>query len=191
MHDYISGWGWLGLLRLGLAVALTTYALSFRPVPGHPSPSLVRPAALTLAAGLFALAIAQLTSSLRTSRAFAIAAFAADALALLGALAVSSFDPRNYLLALIIVVQAEGGVVLGLLGGFLAWVAISAGYTVLQTLSAPDSGSQVQPADILIRVSVGLLLALGGGYLASELSGERARRLAEREIGRASCRERV
>ena len=181
MQDFISGWGWLGLLRLGLAVAMAAYALSYRPVSGHPSPSMVRPSALSLAGGLVGLAALQFTSRLRGSRAFAAAAFIADAVTVLGALALYAFDPRHYLLALIIVVQAEGGVVLGLVGGFVAWLATSAGYAVLEILSASASGVPTHPVDVVIRISVGLLLALGGGYLSSELSGERALRMSERE----------
>jgi diguanylate cyclase (GGDEF)-like protein/PAS domain S-box-containing protein len=181
MQDFISGWGWLGLLRLGLAVAMAAYALSYRPVSGHPSPSLVRPSALAMAAALLGLAVLQFTSRRRGSRTFAAGAFMADAVSVLGAFALYAFDPRHYLLALIIVVQAEGGVVLGLLGGFLAWLATSAGYVVLEIISASASGAPAHSVDVVIRVSVGLLLALGGGYLSSELSGERALRMAERE----------
>ena len=181
VKDITSGWGWLGLLRLGLALSMGVYTLSYRPVPGHPPPPAVSPTALGLAALVFALGVAQLLPRLRASRAFAVAAFSVDAGAVLATLALFAFDPRRYLLALVIVIQAEGGVALGLLGGFLAWAVTSAGYVAVEALSASTAGAPTYSIEVAIRIAVGLLLALGGGYLATELSGERSRRLAERE----------
>ena len=181
VKDITSGWGWLGLLRLGLALSMGVYTLSYRPVPGHPPPPAVSPTALGLAALVFALGVAQLLPRLRASRAFAVAAFSVDAGAVLATLALFAFDPRRYLLALVIVIQAEGGVALGLLGGFLAWALTSAGYVAVEALSASTAGAPTYSIEVAIRIAVGLLLALGGGYLATELSGERTRRLAERE----------
>src|SRR5438552_8153462 len=176
-----SGWGWLGLLRLGLARSMGVYALSYHPAPGHPPPHAVPPIALGLAALVLALGVAQLLPGLRPSRAFAVAAFSVDAGAVLATLALFAFDPRRYLLALVIVIQAEGGVALGLLGGFIAWAATSAGYVAVEAISASTAGAPSPAVEVAIRIAVGLLLALGGGYLASELSGERSRRLVERE----------
>src|SRR5207249_11748135 len=122
-----SGWGWPGLRRLGLALSMGVYALSYHPAPGHPPPPAVTPAALGLAALVLALGVAQLLPRLRTSRAFAMAAFSVDAGAVLATLALFASDPRRYVLALVIVLQAEGGVPLGRLGGILAWAVTRGG----------------------------------------------------------------
>jgi hypothetical protein len=172
-----SGWGGLGLLRLGLALAMGLYAGLYKPLPGHPVPGVVRPLALSLAAVLTFLAALQLTPRWRGLRSLAVAGFVADATAVMTTLGLFAFDPRRYLLALVIVVQAEGGVVLGLFGGFLAWVLTSAGYVVIEIVSSPTSGGPTQYVEVTLRVAVGLLLALGGGFLSSELSGERTRRI--------------
>jgi diguanylate cyclase (GGDEF)-like protein/PAS domain S-box-containing protein len=182
VREVASGWGWLGLLRLGLGLAMGVYAALYRPLPGHPAPGYVRPAALSLAAALALLAALQLTPRWRRVRSLAVVGFIADAGAVMITLAIFSFDTRPYLLALIIVVQAEGGVVLGLFGGFMAWILTSAGYATLEQLSAPSTpGTSNQLVEVTLRIAVGLLLTLGGGFLSGELSGERARRLAERE----------
>jgi diguanylate cyclase (GGDEF)-like protein/PAS domain S-box-containing protein len=175
-----SGWGWLGLLRMGLALAMGSYAALYRPAPGHPIPGMVRPLALILAAALAALAVLQLTPRLRGVRSLAVAGFAADSAAVMATLGLFAFDPRRYLLALVIVVQAEGGVVLGMFGGFLAWAVTSAAYAAIEVVSASASGSGTPGVEVSLRIAVGLLLTLGGGFLSGELSGERARRLAER-----------
>jgi diguanylate cyclase (GGDEF)-like protein/PAS domain S-box-containing protein len=112
----------------------------------------------------------------------AIACFAGDALAVLGILALYAFDPRRYLVApLAVVVQAEGGMVLGLPGGLYAWAATSAVYGAVEAAVASSSAMPTTVAEVTLRIAVGLALALGGGFLSSELSGERTRRLAERE----------
>jgi diguanylate cyclase (GGDEF)-like protein/PAS domain S-box-containing protein len=158
------------------------YALTYRPVAGHVGPGYLRPAALALAGVPLLLAAAQLTSGRRASRAVAMAGFVVDAMAVLGTLALYAFDPRRYLLALVVVVQAEGGVVLGLAGGLLAWVVTTGGYLAVEIISASGSGISPNVVEVTLRAGVGLILALGGGYLTQELSGERARRLAEREL---------
>ena len=181
VRDLASGWGWLGFLRMGLAVAMGAYAATYHPVPGHPAPGGVLPVALALASVLAVLAVLQLTPRFRDSRAFAVGSFVADATAVMTTLGLFAFDPRRYLLALLIVIQAEGGVVLGLAGGFVAWLATSGGYAALEAAAASASGTSTHFVEVTLRIAVGLLLSLGGGFMSGELSGERARRLAERE----------
>jgi diguanylate cyclase (GGDEF)-like protein/PAS domain S-box-containing protein len=176
-----AGWGWLALLRAGLGLTMAVYTLTYQPMPGHPGPGYVRPVALALAAVPLLLAAAQLSSGRRTSRLIAMAGFVADAMAVLGTLALYAFDPRRYLLALVVVVQAEGGVVLGLAGGVLAWMVTTAGYVAVEAISASGSGVDPNLVEVTLRAGVGLILALGGGYLTKELSGERASRAVERE----------
>src|SRR5262249_41464977 len=124
----LAGWAWLALLRLGLAIIVVIYALTYVPEAGHPTPDYVTPSALAIAAVLAALAVLQLVPANRGRRSVAIIGFVADAAAVLGTLLLYSFDPRQYLPALLVVVQAEGGVVLGIGGGILAWAVTSAAY---------------------------------------------------------------
>jgi diguanylate cyclase (GGDEF)-like protein/PAS domain S-box-containing protein len=177
-----SGWGWLAVLRIGLGLTMGVYALTYEGTAGHAGPGYLRPAALALAGVPLLLAAAQLTSGRRTSRAVAMAGFVADAMAVLGTLALYAFDPRRYLLALVVVVQAEGGVVLGIVGGVVAWVVTTGGYIAVEMISASESGMPPNVVELTLRAGVGLILALGGGYLTKELSGERTSRLLEREI---------
>jgi diguanylate cyclase (GGDEF)-like protein/PAS domain S-box-containing protein len=177
----LSGWAGLALLRLGLAVVIAVHALSYRPPPDHPQPDYVEPAAIAVAVGLAMLALIQLTRGKRFSRRLAVVSFVVDALALFGVLSLYAFDPRLYLLALVVVVQAEGGVVLGLSWGLVAWAATSAGYVAVEFLSAGLTGGRIQAAEVAVRIGAGLLLSLGGGFMSDELSGERQRRQAERE----------
>ncbi len=181
VREVASGWGWLGLLRLGLALSMGFYAVLYRPLKAHPAPPHVQPLALMLAGGLAVLAILQLMPRWRSNKRLAMGGFVADAGAVMATLALFAFDPRRYLLALVIVVQAEGGVVLGVFGGFLAWVVTSSGYAILESLAASSSGTSADFVEVTLRIAVGLLLTLGGGFLSGELSGERSRRLAERE----------
>jgi diguanylate cyclase (GGDEF)-like protein/PAS domain S-box-containing protein len=176
-----GGWGWLALLRLGLSVTMGVYALAYEPIETHPGPGYLLPVALLLAAVPAALALAQVTTRLRASRAMALAAVPVDVAVVFATLALYAFDPRSYLLALVVVVQAEAGAVLGIRRGLVAWLVTSGGYIAIENLSREVSGAEVEPAEIGLRLGVGLILALGGGFLSEELSGERRRRLAERE----------
>ncbi|HEY3208624.1 MAG TPA: EAL domain-containing protein [Actinomycetota bacterium] len=176
-----TGWGWLALLRLGLLVAMAIYTATYRALPTHPAPAFVRPAAIAVMAFLAVLVGVQVAPRFRDSRQVAIACFAGDAMAVLGTLALYSFDPRRYLLALQVVVQAEGGMLLGLPGGIYAWAATSAGYAAVEAAAASASNTSANVVEVTLRIAVGLLLALGGGILSSELSGERSRRQIERE----------
>jgi diguanylate cyclase (GGDEF)-like protein/PAS domain S-box-containing protein len=172
-----SGWGWLAVLRIGLGLTMGAYALTYR----EAAPGYLRPAALALAGVPLLLAAAQVTSGRRTSRPVALGGFVADAMAVLGTLALFAFDPRRHLLALVVVVQAEGGVVLGLAGGVVAWAVTTAGYIAVEIISSSQSGISVSVVEVTLRAGVGLILTLGGGFLTQELSGERNRRLVERE----------
>src|SRR5262249_59393700 len=79
----------------------------------------VKPASVAIVVILVAAAAAHSLPRFRTSRSAAIAGFVLDAGAVLSMVALYAFDPRHYLASLVIVVQAEGGVVLGVAGGVL------------------------------------------------------------------------
>ena len=176
-----TGWGWLAVLRVGLLVAMGIYTATYHALPNHPAPGFLRPAVIAVMAFLAVLVGIQVAPRFRDSRHVAIACFAGDAMAVLGTLALYAFDPRRYLLALQVVVQAEGGMLLGLPGGLYAWAATSAGYAAVEAAAASASNTPTNIVEITLRIAVGLLLALGGGILSSELHGERSRRLIERE----------
>ncbi len=176
-----TGWAGLGLLRLGLSAAMVAYALAYRAPPQHPAPPDLTAKALLLALLPVPLAAAQLSRRLRGSHAVALAGVGVDVAAVLGTFALFAFDPRRYVLALVVVVHAEAGAVLGLPEALAGWAVISALYAAVERYSASVSGLPVQPVEVVLRIGVGLILAVGGGLLSEELTGERRRRTVERE----------
>jgi len=104
-----------------------------------------------------------------------------DAAAVLCTLALYSFDPRRVVVAFVLVVQAEAGVVLGLPGGLWAWGVIGAASAGIEAARSGASGMPVQPIEVTIQLAVGMLLALGGGFLSQDLLGERRGRAEEKE----------
>ncbi len=175
------GWRWLGALRCSLGIALAVYALTFQPVPGHHGPGFTEPVGVTLAAAMILTAALQIWSSLSRSAAFARLSLAVDLVAVLGTLALYSFDPRSNLLILIPAIQAEAGVVLGLGPAVAAWALSSGGYIGIELLTRDLAGAPVSSIDVSMRILVGLVLAVGGGVLWGELSEERRRAELERE----------
>ena len=176
-----DGWGWLAILRVGLAAAMVAYSVTYHPTAGHEPPRGYVAVALLLAAVPAIAGVLQAMPPLRYSTLFATAAVPADAAAVLGTLALFAFDPRRYVLALVVVVQAEAGAVLGLRWGVTAWAAISAAYVGIDVWSSELSGVSSVPAEVVIRVVIGLIITLCGAYLSTELSGERRLRALEQE----------
>ena len=184
-----EGWGWLVPLRLGLAAVMVLYAVTFQPAEGRATPDGVPGLALLLAAIPAALGFAALHPRLRSSRRFAVAAVPADAFAVLATVALYASDPRRYLLALVVVVQAEAGAVLGMAWGTVAWAVISAAFLAVEAYGADSSGVPLDSAEVALRLGVGLIVTLSGGYLSAELTGERSRRQAERERSLSALQE--
>jgi diguanylate cyclase (GGDEF)-like protein/PAS domain S-box-containing protein len=176
-----EGWGWLVPLRLGLAAVMVLYAVTFEPAAGRTTPDGVPGLAVLLAAIPAGFGLAALHPRLRSSRPFAVAAVPADAFAVLATVALYASDPRRYLLALVVVVQAEAGAVLGMAWGTVAWAVISAAFLAVEGYGADSSGVPLDTAEVALRLGVGLIVTLSGGYLSGELTGERRRRQAERE----------
>lgn len=179
-------WGWAGLLRLGLALTLAGTALADQGGAARPLPVLA--ARLAVAGALVVLGVAHLTPQLRSCRPAAIALLVVDAVAVLGTLALDP-SPRAYVHGLVVVVQAEAGVILGLARGVLAWLLVTGGY--LAAVGAADApGSPGPPVlAVLLRAGLGLLLCLLGGALSEALSGEWARRLVDQERELRAARE--
>ena len=184
-----TGWGWLALLRVGLGLTMAVYVLTYRPLPGFPAPAYLKLAALAAAAIPLVLGLTQLIPKFRMSRTLALAAVPLDVAAVFATLALYSFDPRRYLVAMVVVVQAEAGVVLGIRAGLAVWAVTAGGYVLVEAVSAAASGTPVEVAETALRIGAGLVLALGGGFMSEELSGERRRRLAEREREMLQLRE--
>ncbi len=109
----------MALLRLGAAALIGAHALFYLSLPGHPAPSYVEPAALALAIAVGLSAALQLRS--RMSRRVAVASMAVDVVVASALLLLYGFDPRGYLFGLVIPVQAEAAVLLGLYGGLAVW----------------------------------------------------------------------
>src|SRR5438093_190711 len=180
----VTDWGWLALLRMGLALVLTLFAATYRPQSGATTPDYVPPAMFAIAGALACVALLQARARFRGSRGVALLGYAVDAAGVLGASLLYTFDPRQYVPALLVVVQAEGGVVLGLGGGFLAWGLTSAAAVWIGFIDRSITGQGVSVLDEVIRIGVGLILSLGGAFLSDELAGQRDRRLALREQAR-------
>ena len=124
----------------------------------------------------------QLSPSLRSSIVLARIGLAVDLVAVLGTLALYASDPRGNLQVLVPAIQAEAGVVLGLPLGFWFWGLSSAGYAGAEALSENLSGAAVSAIDLSLRIAVGFVLTAGGGILWGELSEQRRRALAAREL---------
>ena len=180
-HALAQGWRWLGALRFSLGLALAIYALTFRAIPGHRVPAATEPIGLTLAAAMIATASLQIWSSLSRSWSFARFCLGVDLIAVLGTLALYSFDPRSNLLILILAIQAEAGSVLGIGPAVAIWAVSSLGYIGIEALARDVAGARISTIDISLRILVGLVLAIGGGVLWGELSNERRRAERERE----------
>lgn len=138
---FTSGYGGLALLRLGLAASMAVFAITYQPKLGLHLPAGLVPKALTLALLPIPIAVAHLIGKLRYSRRLAPAGLAVDAAAVLGTLALFAFDPRRFILALIVVVHAEAGAVLGLPAGIWAWAGISGAYVAVESLSVSLTGA--------------------------------------------------
>jgi diguanylate cyclase (GGDEF)-like protein/PAS domain S-box-containing protein len=165
------------------------FVVTFQPIPGVVEPAYVLPASLALALMPGVLALAQLVPALRASRPMAVWSFAVDAFAVLTMIALYAFEPRRNEMGLLLVVQAEGGLLLGLPGGLWAWGATTLGSIAIDAMSASHTGIGIDERDVILRTLIGLLLAIGGGSVSAELSGERARRLADREAELEAARE--
>src|SRR5690349_13220078 len=161
---------------------MVAYAILYHPPNGTTPPGDLLGKALFLAVLPLPFAIAQLTGRFRDSRALALTGGVVDAVAVLGSFALFAFDPNRYELALVVLVHAEAGAVLGLPEALGGWALVSSGYIVIERYSASVSGAPVHMVDAALRIGVGLILALGGGLLSEELSGERRRRAVEREM---------
>jgi diguanylate cyclase (GGDEF)-like protein/PAS domain S-box-containing protein len=187
----LAGWGWLAALRLGMGLAMTAYAFAFPASPGLSIPSYVRPAAATIGTVTAALAVAQLGRRLRHSRAAAMAFAAGDAVAVLGMIALYAFDPERSLAVLLGVVQAEGGLVLGMPGAVAYWALTTLGYLGVESVAGGASGVGAGSGHLTVHLVGGLLLAVGSGFISRELFGAQRRAVADRdrELKRAEAAE--
>jgi diguanylate cyclase (GGDEF)-like protein/PAS domain S-box-containing protein len=128
-----------------------------------------------------AAGVLQLLPSLRASAKMARLGLGLDLAAVLGTIALYSFDPRGNLLILVPAIQAEAGVVLGLPGALWLWGGSSVAYVGTAFLTQAASGAPISPIEVGLRIAVGFVLSIGGGILWDQLSDERRRALADRE----------
>src|SRR5437660_631123 len=147
-------------------MAMFAFVLTFDPTKTHPEPAYVQPAALVLAALPAILAIAQILRRFRSLRTVSLWSFVADAGAVLALIGLYAFDPGRKVLALIVVVQAEGGLLFGLPGALWAWAATSAASVAIEFLSVAEAGSGFGWRDLTLRRAAGVRLAIGRGALA-------------------------
>jgi diguanylate cyclase (GGDEF)-like protein len=175
----VSGWGWAGCLRLGLAAILAFYALAQAEsiAGGGPEPAVA--AGLVLAAMVAATAALQIATRLRESKTFALAGVLLDIGAILVMLALFADDPRGYLMVLLLLAEGEAGAVLGLRNGLVVWAGTSVLLVAIERIAAPPD-AMLSGVDLALRVVVALLMTAGAGLLSAELSRERLKGLEHR-----------
>ncbi len=184
-----AGWLWVVILRGGLAVSMAVFAITFHATKDHPAPTGLVPLSLLLAGVPATLAVLQAMSRFRRLRRFGLTCFVADAASVLGLLALHVFDPGRVAFGLIVVVQAEGGLLLGLPGAVVGWAVTTALAVVVELVSVAQTNVHIQPRAMILQIAAGALLAVGGGALSEELSGERARELVRRSRELQASRE--
>jgi diguanylate cyclase (GGDEF)-like protein/PAS domain S-box-containing protein len=177
----VGGWGRMALARIGAAVTMAVSALAYRALSGYAEPSYVRPSALAISGAVALTGLAQLHPRLRASWRVAVAGVLVDAAAVIGLTWLYSFDPRSVVFILMLLAQAEAAVVQGFPGELLVWAGTTLGYGWAEVWAEMSRGVMANQGAITLRAMAGLVLTLGIGSLAGQLSGERVRRLAERQ----------
>jgi diguanylate cyclase (GGDEF)-like protein/PAS domain S-box-containing protein len=169
----------LGLIRLGAALSLAGYALLFNPLPNHRVPWHVLPATLAIAGLVSLTALAQIRGGFRAARVTVLGFVTLDIVATLSALALYSFDPRRYLFMFVLLVQAEGAILLGLRGGVVVWGVSTLGYVATEALTTATTGVSASVAGILVRLTTTLLFTAAAGSMVDRRRAESHTRTAE------------
>jgi diguanylate cyclase (GGDEF)-like protein/PAS domain S-box-containing protein len=172
---------WVAVGRLGIAAFLATLALTYQEARIHPAPGFVRPATLAVAAVLAIVVLVQLAGRFDQSRTVGVVALGLDTAAVIVLFWLYSFDHDPYLFGLAFLVVIEGTLVLGFVGALEAWFAMTAGYVLVAIQEGIRSDIPANPGPVVLRVTIGLLVALTFGALTLSLSRERKGRLTERE----------
>ncbi len=183
-----DGWFWLALLRAGLSAAMLAFATTFHESVVRSGPALLEPAAIALGSIPALLALIQLIPPVRRSHRAAVLCMIADAAAVLAFLALYAFEPGQEPFGLIVLVQAEGGLVLGNPRSIWAWLVTSVSALAVEVASGVGTNVGLDVRQEALRMLAGLFAAVGAGALAEELFGARSRRQAEHEEELATAR---
>jgi diguanylate cyclase (GGDEF)-like protein/PAS domain S-box-containing protein len=168
----------LGFVRLGAALSLVGFALLYRPLANHHVPWHVRPVTLAIAGVVSLTALAQIKGAIRTARETTLALIFLDGILMLTALGLYSFDPRRYLFMFVLLVEAEGAVLLGLRGGLVVWGISTLGYAFTEVLTTATTGVP-GGAGIVVRVTTTLLFVAAAGSMVDRRRAESQARTAE------------
>ena len=187
-HVRADGWLWLALLRAGLSAAMLAFATTFRESVLRSGPAYLEPVAVALGSVPALLALIQLLPRARRSQRAAVLCMIGDAAAVLSFLALYAFEPGREPFGLIVLVQAEGGLVLGNPRSILVWLVTSVSALAVEVASGVDSDIGLDLRQEGLRMLAGLFAAIGAGALAEELFGARSRRQAEHEEELATAR---
>jgi PAS domain S-box-containing protein len=187
-HVWSDGWIWLALLRAGLSAAMLAFATTFRESILRSGPAYLEPVAIALGSLPLVLALIQLIPPVRRSRRAAVLCMVADAAAVLAFLALYAFEPGREPFGLIVLVQAEGGLVLGNPRSILVWLVTSVSALAVEIASGVGTDVGLDVRQEALRMLAGLFAAIGAGALAEELFGARVRRQAEHEEELATAR---
>ena len=165
-----EGWAAAGVLRIGAGAGIALHAVAYEPLAGYPAPGYVMPTSVGLSLLLLTLGIVQIRRP--TSRAVAMTGALLDVALVMALIYLYAFDPRRYLYALLIPVEAEAAIVLGLRLGLAVWFAASAAYMGRELASSQDLFS-IDPSGIAARLGASLLVVVVTGALTRALERER------------------
>ncbi len=168
----------LGELRIGAAVMVGVFVLAFRPHDPALIPSYVRPAGFGLATVLAAIGLAQLLPAIGRQRPTPAVLLAADAGIGVGLVWLYAADAPSLLYAILLPVQVEAAMLLGLPGGSATWAVTTAAFLVA-VLSAGGLLGDHPALDVLVLplaqlMVVGLISALRRELAAATAATEQA-----------------
>lgn len=155
-----GAWRRTGAIRVVAGVALAVFAVTYRPLAGHPAPRAAFAAGLVLSAVVVARGVAQWALAGRASHVWTIALLWLDAHLVLAISLAYAFDPRSFPYVLLPVVWAETAATAGLWGGLLLWAESSAVFSAIEIWAASAFGVEAEPIGLVLRAAVGLVFVL-------------------------------
>src|SRR5262249_24122303 len=138
-HVWSDGWPWLALLRAGLSAAMLVFATTFREGPLRSGPAYLEPVAIALGLIPALLALIQVIPPVRRSYRVGVMCMIADAAVVLAFRALYAFEPGREPFGLIVLVQAEGGLVLGNPRSIWVWLVTSLSALAIEVASGAGS----------------------------------------------------
>jgi signal transduction histidine kinase len=164
------------LVRWAAAVFAAVQVLAYRTEPYPPG---IEAAALGLA-GLLALAnvgiwlASRRVTNLRGARRLAVVALAVDILLASAFVWLYAFDPVSALWAVLFILPLEGAIRFGLTGALVSWASATILYIGREIYADAVFGDPFEPESVSFRMGIGLLIAMVAGFMARNLTHQRA-----------------